>query len=889
MCKNGLSDFPKNYDPQTQDAILYEKWESAGLFRAQRRTDRKPFSISMPPPNITGQLHLGHALDNTLPDILVRMKRMQGYEACWMPGTDHASIATEAKIVEAMAKEGISKDDLTREQFLERAWAWKEQYGGQIVKQLRRLGISCDWERERFTMDPGLSRAVQQVFVHLYEKNWIYRGERMVNWCPHCRTSLSDVEVEYEDQASQLVYVRYPLESGAGALVVATSRPETMLGDVAVAVHPEDDRYTHLVGQRVRLPLTDRLIPIVADEYVKPEFGTGVVKITPAHDPNDFAVGQRHDLPVLDTFTDDGHLYDQAGVYAGMDFATARKAIVRDLEALGLVEKCENYTHSVGCCCRCGTTVEPKVSTQWFVRMEPLAKPAIEAVRRGDTQFIPERFSKIYFNWMENIRDWCISRQLWWGHRIPAWYCSDCGEIIVSLETPTQCSHCGSTNLKQDEDTLDTWFSSALWPFAGLGWLENDPDYSYFYPNDLLITGYDIIFFWVARMIFSALEHTGTVPFRDVLLHGIVRDAQGRKMSKSLGNGIDPIEVMDRYGADALRYSLIQGNATGMDQRFQEEKLEAGRGFVNKIWNATRFVLQYFPEHFDPNEVHEADFADEDRWILSRLHQVIGEVTQNLERYEMGVALGKIYSFIWEEFCDWYIEMVKARLHDPHASGRQEALVVLYRVLTDSLKLLHPFMPFVTEALYQYLPGHEPSIMTSAWPVQDRRWLDPDLEEQMASLMDAIRIIRNARLKLNVPFSQKAALIVVPKTETLASAFESGLPFLQKMAAVSTLDIRNTKEGIPSNAVSGVFVGGELFIPLAELVDLQAEQARLKKEEARLQQEVGRLSGKLSNQEFVNKAPAAVVDTERRKLQQAEEMLQDVNERLSVLQKQQEE
>lgn len=883
MCESCHQGLEKNYQPQQRDQAIYAQWEANGYFKASVNPSRKPFTIVMPPPNITGQLHLGHALDNTLPDILIRMKRMQGYEACWMPGTDHASIATEAKIVEAMAREGQTKASLGREAFLKRAWDWKAEYGGRIVSQLRRLGVSCDWSRERFTMDETLTRAVYYVFKRLYDKGLIYRGERMVNWCPHCRTTISDVEVEYEDQASHLTHLRYPLEDGSGYLVVATTRPETLLGDTAVAVHPEDSRYQHLIGQRVRLPLANRLIPIIADEYVKPEFGTGVVKITPAHDPNDFAVGQRHQLPVIDTFTDDGHLYDQAGAYAGMTLLQARQAMIADLQAQGLVERIEDYTHAVGCCSRCATTVEPKVSTQWFVKMKPLAEPALEVVRQGKTRFVPERFSKIYFNWMENIRDWCISRQLWWGHRIPAWYCEDCGEVIVS-ETPVKvCPHCQSERLHQDEDTLDTWFSSALWPFAGFGWPDQTPEMDYFYPTDVLVTGYDIIFFWVARMIFSAVEQTGQTPFETVVLHGIIRDAQGRKMSKSLGNGIDPLEVIDEYGADALRYSLVQGNSPGNDFRFQTDKVEAGRAFLNKIWNATRFVLMHFPADFDPQAADPSRYLAEDRWILSRLQRVIGEVTQNLERYEIGVALAKVYSFIWEEFCDWYIEMAKARLHDPAAEGRAEALAVLHHVLTDALKLLHPFMPFVTEELYQHLPFHEETILRSAWPTVNEAWLDDDLEERMHGLMEAIRTIRHIRLNLNVPFSQKAGLIVIPKSKRLAADFEAGLPYLQKMAAVSTLELRDSKEGIPTNALSGVFDGGELYIPLEELVDLEQERARVQKEQEKAVQDFQRLAAKLANEAFVAKAPAQVVEVERKKLEKAKARLQDLEERLAAL------
>lgn len=883
MCEKCRHELPKNYNPQEADRRIYADWENNGYFRAVIDAERQPFTIVMPPPNITGQLHLGHALNNTMQDIIIRYKRMQGYVACWMPGTDHASIATEAKIVEAMAKEGISKADLTRDQFLERAWQWKKEYGGCIVSQLRRLGVSCDWDRERFTMDDGMSAAVNRVFVNLYNKGLIYRGERMVNYCPYCTTSISDAEVEYEDQATKLCHVRYPLADGDGYLIVATTRPETMLGDTAVAVHPDDERYKHLIGKEVILPLVNRKIPIVADEYVKMEFGTGVVKITPAHDPNDFEVGRRHNLPIIDTFTDDGHLYAAAGKYAGMDFMTARRAMLEDLAKLDLIEKMEDYTHAVGTCYRCHTNVEPKVSLQWFVKMPPLAEPALQAVRDGSIKFVPERFSKIYYNWMENIKDWCISRQLWWGHRIPAWYCAACGKTTVSETEPKVCAHCGATELHQDPDTLDTWFSSALWPFAGFGWPEKTDDLKYFYPTDVLVTAYDIIFFWVARMIFSALAQTEQPPFHTVLIHGLVRDSQGRKMSKSLGNGIDPLGVIDRYGADALRYSLIQGNSQGNDFRYQEEKVEAGRAFVNKIWNATRFVLMNFPKDYtgkhDPSK-----FLPEDAWILSRLQQVIGEINQNMDKYELGIALAKIYNFIWEEFCDWYIEMVKPRMNDAAAPSRDEAFYVLNEVVTAVLKLLHPFMPFVTEELYKSLPLSEPTIMLSKWPQVQPDLIKPELEEQMSGLMDAIRQIRNLRLKLNVPFSHKAALIIVPQKRETGEVFAQGLGYLQRMAAVSTLTVKDSKEGIPASAVTAVFAGGEIFIPLQELVDIEQETLRLQKEEEKLLQEVKGFELKLNNEGFVSRAPAKVVEGERAKLAKAAAMLANVRERIKALQ-----
>ncbi len=873
---------PKAFDPAEAEARLYKRWTDAGLFHPEPDPSKKPFTIVIPPPNITGQLHMGHALNNTLQDILVRAKRMQGYAALWVPGADHASIATEAKIVERMAQEGLTKQDLGRERFLERAWAWKREYGGRIMEQLRRLGSSCDWERERFTMDEGLTKAVNEVFIRLYEKGLVYRGERIINWCPKCLTSISDAEVEFEEREGRFWHLKYPFEDGSGSVVVATTRPETMLGDTAVAVNPEDERYAGLVGKTLVLPLMDRRIPLVADAYVDKEFGTGAVKITPAHDPNDFEVGLRHDLPVIDVMTDDAHMSAAAGKYAGLDRYEARKRVLEDLEALGLVAKVEPHRHNVGSCYRCDTTVEPRVSLQWFVRMEPLAQPAIEAVRDGSTEFVPDRFAKTYFNWMENIRDWCISRQLWWGHRIPAWYCA-CGETIVARVAPAACPKCGGTHLRQDEDTLDTWFSSALWPFSTLGWPEDTADLRYFYPTDVLVTAYEIIFFWVARMIFSGLEFMGRTPFRHVLIHGIVRDDQGRKMSKSLGNGIDPLEIIDRAGADALRFALVSGTALGIDQRLSDEKIEAGRNFVNKIWNAHRFVLMNFEDDLDFAGVDPARFTTEDRWILSRFNAVSGEVAANLEKFETGLALGKIYGFLWEEYCDWYIEMAKARLADKEAPARLEAQYVLNFVLCGAMQLLHPFLPFVTEEVYQDLIHAPGSIVASAWPVPDPALARPDEERRMSVLMDAVRALRTLRAGMGVPPSRKAALIVVSADAETRSVFEAGEGLLARLAAAASVEVRATSEGIPSTAVAAVFGGGELFVPLADLVDLAKERERLAKERERLDGEIARAEAKLANAEFAAKAPAKVLDAERAKQATYLEMRAAVLARLAAL------
>jgi valyl-tRNA synthetase len=876
----------KNFEPAEHETKLYQNWQAQGFFKPDENPDKPAYTIVIPPPNITGQLHMGHALDNSLQDLLIRLKRMQGYAALWLPGTDHASIATEARIVEKMRQEGVTKDDIGRDAFLERAWAWKKEYGGRIIEQLKRLGASCDWGRERFTMDEGLSRAVTEVFVNLYKKDLIYRGERIINWCPTCLTSISDAEVEYTEQEGRFWYLRYPLADGSGELILATTRPETLLGDTAVAVHPDDDRYSHLIGQTVILPLMNRPIPIIADSYVERDFGTGVVKITPAHDPNDFEVGLRHDLQIINVLTEDAHINENGGAYAGLDRMAARKQIVKDLADGGYLVKTEPHKHNVGACYRCRTVVEPRISFQWFVRMQPLADPAIEAVVQQQTRFVPERFEKIYFNWMENIRDWCISRQLWWGHRVPAWYCQDCGEITVAASTPECCEKCGSTALRQDEDTLDTWFSSALWPFSTLGWPDKTEDLKRFYPTSVLVTAYDIIFFWVARMIFSALEHTGTVPFHTVLIHGIIRDSEGRKMSKSLGNGIDPLELIDAYGADALRYALIHGNAPGNDQRFQQEKIEAGRNFINKIWNAFRFTVMNFDEEMDFSQVSVADFTLEDRWILSRLQTLKADVTAHLDKYEFGIALAKITSFIWEEFCDWTIEMSKPRLSGSLGSqSRLTAQYILNLVLIEAMQLLHPFMPFISETVYQHLEHTPGSIMVSAWPKPVPHWQFPQAEQAMGSLMAAIREIRNIRTGMQVAPSRKVNLIVVAQDEQTRRYFSEGEPYLQRLAGIAGVKAQADKTGIPLTAVAAIFDGGAAYMPLADLIDLDQEMERLNKERENLIRELERVAAKLGNQQFVSKAPEKVVLAEKEKMARYQEMLASTEERLLLLQK----
>ena len=873
----------KVYEPAGVETRIYKNWEDKGYFKGVADPAKKPFTIVIPPPNITGQLHMGHALDNTLQDILIRFKRMQGYAALWLPGTDHASIATEAKIVDALAKEGLTKEEIGREEFLKRAWAWKEQYGGRIVQQLRSLGASCDWSRERFTMDEGLSAAVLEVFTRLYKKGLIYKGERITNWCPHCNTSISDIEIEYKEDDGFFWHIRYPYADGSGSLTIATTRPETLLGDTAVAVNPEDEKYKDLIGKMLILPLVNKEIPVIADDYVELGFGTGAVKITPAHDPNDFEVGKRHNLPVIRIMDDRGFINENGGKYQGMDRYEARKAIVKDLEEAGLLVKVEPYKHNVGHCQRCGTVVEPFVSNQWYVKMEPLAKPAIEAVRSGKIQFVPERFSKTYYNWMENIQDWCISRQLWWGHRIPAYYCAECGHITVSKETPDACEKCGCQKLTQDPDTLDTWFSSALWPFSTLGWPDKTDDLAYFYPTDVLVTGYDIIFFWVARMIFSACEQMGEIPFKYVLFHGLVRDSEGKKMSKSLGNGIDPLEVISKYGTDALRFSLTTSNSPGNDQRYLQEKVEAARNFANKIWNATRFVLLNFDEEPDFSKVDPDKFTMADKWILSACNNLVKEVTENLEKFELGVALSKVYDFVWDNYCDWYIEIVKPRLFDAENPTRLEAQFVLNEVLVKCMKLLHPFMPFVTEEIYQSLYKDAESIMISKWPEFEEKYVYAQDEADMAYVIDAIRQIRNIRHEMNVPMSKKAQLIAVTTDASKAAVLQAAEPLLKTLAACSALTVQEDKTGISDDAASVALENAQLYIPLEELIDIQKEIERLAKEKENLEKELKRVSGKLSNEGFMAKAPANVIAEERAKLDKYTSMYESVEERLRVM------
>ncbi len=846
----------KVYNPAAVEDRTYDFWLKGKYFHAEVDQKKKPYTIVIPPPNITGQLHMGHALDETLQDILIRWKRMQGYSALWLPGTDHASIATEAKIVEAMRKEGLTKDDLGRDGFLERAWAWKEKFGGRIIEQLKKLGTSCDWDRERFTLDEGCSKAVREVFVRLYEKGLIYRGERIINWCPHCLTSISDAEVDYSEKDGNFWHLRYPITDGSGYIELATTRPETLLGDTAVAVHPEDERYKDLIGKTVTLPLVGREIPVVADTYVEMDFGTGVVKITPAHDPNDFEVGLRHNLEVINVMTDDAHINELGGKYCGMDRYEARKAIVADLEEGGFLVKVEPMKHNVGSCYRCSTVVEPRVSKQWFVKMQPLAEPAIDVVKNGEIKLIPSRFEKTYYNWMENIKDWCISRQLWWGHRIPAWYCDECGEMIVSRTDVDVCPKCGA-KVRQDEDTLDTWFSSALWPFSTLGWPENTLDLKYFYPTSTLVTGYDIIFFWVARMIFSGLEYTGKAPFNTVLFHGIVRDAQGRKMSKSLGNGIDPLEEIEKYGADALRFTLATGNTPGNDMRYSAERVEASRNFANKLWNAARFVLMNLDEN-EPAPHIPSDLALEDKWVLSKFNNVVKEVTENLDKFEIGLAVSKLYDFIWDIFCDWYIELTKVRLNGDDESKAATARGVLVYILSNTLKLLHPFMPFITEEIWQALPHEGETIMTSSWPCACD-CLDFAAEEtDFQKVMDVIKAVRNRRAEMNVPPSKKAKLYI--STESKDTFSKCGV-FMTRLASASEVEV---VDGVDvDGAVRVVTTDAVVQIPMNELVDFAKELERLTKELAAAEKDRDFFGAKLNNEAFVSKAPAHVVDAQR--------------------------
>ncbi len=868
----------KVYDPKEVEGRIYAQWEQNGCFRGKADPDKKPFTIVMPPPNVTGQLHMGHAMDATMQDILIRFKRMQGYAALWVPGTDHAGIATQIKVEEELrTKEGLTRYDLGREKFLERVWAWKEKFGNRIVEQQKKLGASCDWERSRFTMDEGCSKAVREVFVSLYEKGLIYKGSRIINWCPHCVTALSDAEVEYQDKPGHLWHMRYPLTDGSGYLVVATTRPETMMGDTGVAVNPNDERYKDLVGKTVTLPIMDREIPIVADDYVEMDFGTGCVKMTPAHDPNDFEVGLRHNLEVIRVLDDNGVVNADGGPFEGMDRYEARKAVVARMEELGLMERIEDYSHNVGTCYRCHNDVEPIISAQWFVKMEPLAKEAMRVVREGEVKFVPERFSKTYLNWMENVHDWCISRQLWWGHQIPVWYCADCGQMTCTREDPEVCQHCGSPSLTRDPDVLDTWFSSALWPFSTLGWPDKTADLEYFYPTDVLVTGYDIIFFWVARMIFSGCEQTKQPPFHTVLIHGLVRDAQGRKMSKSLGNGIDPLEMIDKYGCDALRFNLITGNSPGNDMRFYTERCEAMRNFANKIWNASRFLLMNLT--IDRCALPE-QLELEDKWILSKLNAVIRDVTANMESYEMGVAAQKLYDFIWDTFCDWYIELTKARLNGEDEAAKEQAQQVLCHVLTQILKLLHPFMPFITEEIWQALPHEGDFLMLQSWPAYDAALNFPEEERAMELVMDAIKAIRARRSEMNVPPSKKAELTVVTEEQAV---FTAGIPFLQRLANASQVNITAQAPASLDGLVSVVTSAAKLYIPLAELVDLEAERSRLAKEIEKAEKYLASLEKKLSNEKFVSKAPEAVVQRERDNQEKTRALIAQLRESAAAL------
>ena len=877
----------KNYNPSEIEDRLYHKWLEKKYFHAEVNRDKKPFTIVMPPPNITGKLHMGHALDNTMQDIIIRFKRMQGYEALWIPGTDHASISTEVKVTNALKEEGIDKHELGREGFLKRTWEWKKEYGGTITSQLKKIGSSCDWDRERFTMDEGCSKAVQEVFIKLYEKGLIYKGSRIVNWCPVCNTSISDAEVEHEEQAGHFWHINYPVAGEPGRFVeIATTRPETLLGDSALAVNPDDERYTDLVGKEVELPLTDRTIPIIADPYVDKEFGTGVVKITPAHDPNDFEVGKRHNLPEINILNDDATINNLGGKYAGMDRYEARKAMVADLDALGLLVRVEDHTHNVGTHDRCKTTVEPMIKQQWFVKMDELIKPAVEGVKNGDIELIPASMDKTYYNWTDNIRDWCISRQLWWGHRIPAYYCKDCGEMTVSREAVCTCPKCGSTNVEQDPDTLDTWFSSALWPFSTLGWPDKTPELDYFYPTDVLVTGYDIIFFWVIRMIFSGYEHMGKKPFGKVLFHGLVRDDQGRKMSKSLGNGIDPLEVIDKYGADALRYTLITGNAPGNDMRFYWSRVEASRNFANKVWNASRFIMMNDPDNkIKATDARPANLTDADKWILSKMNGLIKEVTENMEKYELGIAVAKLNDFIWEEFCDWYIEMVKPRLYNDADETKTAAIWTLKTVLIDALKLLHPYMPFITEEIFCNIQDEEESIMISSWPVYDEANNFAAEEKAIETIKEAVRNIRNLRADMNVAPSRKALVYIVSASEDVKNIFNNSIGFFGTLAYASEVKVQADKAGIPEDAVSTVIPDAVIYIPFAELVDIDKEIERLKKEEGRLQGEIKRCNGMLNNEKFTSKAPQAKIDEEKAKLVKYTQMLEQVTERLATLSK----
>ena len=878
----------KTYNPAAIEEKIYDRWLQKKYFHAEVDRSKKPFTIVMPPPNITGQLHMGHALDNTMQDILIRCKRMQGYEALWQPGTDHASIATEVKIINKLKEEGISKEELGREGFLEKAWEWKEEYGGRIIKQLKKLGSSADWDRERFTMDEGCSKAVEEVFCKLHEKGYIYKGSRIINWCPVCKTSISDAEVEHVEQVGHFWHIKYPVADEPGRFIeIATTRPETLLGDTAVAVHPEDERYMDLIGKNVILPLVGREIPVVGDLHADKDKGTGAVKITPAHDPNDFEVGKRHNLPEINVMNDDGTINKLGGKYAGLDRYEARKQIVADLDAQGYLCGIEDITHAVGTHDRCKTTVEPMIKPQWFVAMEEMAKPAINAIKTGELKFVPESYSKTYLHWLENIRDWCISRQLWWGHRIPAYYCDECGEIVVSKGMPSVCPKCGCTHFTQDPDTLDTWFSSALWPFSTLGWPEKTEELDYFYPTDVLVTGYDIIFFWVIRMVFSGYEQTGKAPFHTVLIHGLVRDSQGRKMSKSLGNGIDPLEVIDKYGADALRLTLITGNAPGNDMRFYWERVESSRNFANKVWNASRFMLMNFEQAAEKgisiDGVSLADLTQADKWILSKMNRLTKDVTENIDKYELGIAVSKIYDFIWEEFCDWYIEMVKPRLYNDEDKTKAAALWTLKTVLINALKLLHPYMPFITEEIFCNVQNEEESIMISKWPEYKDEWNFEEDEKAVELIKEAVRGIRNTRTGMNVPPSRKAKVFVVSESEEVRNIFENSKAFFATLGYASEVAVQSDKTGIAEDAVSVLIHQAALYMPFADLVDIDKEIERLTKEEDKMNKEIKRAQGMLSNPKFVDKAPADKVQAEKDKLEKYTQMLAQIQERLAAL------
>ena len=876
----------KTYNPKEIEPKLYEKWCENKYFHAEVDRSKKPFTTVMPPPNITGKLHMGHAFDNTLQDILIRYKRMQGYNALWIPGTDHAAIATEVKVTEQLKAEGIDKKELGREKFLERTWQWKDEYAGTIEGQLKKLGVSCDWDRERFTMDEGCSKAVEEVFIKLYEEGYIYKGSRIVNWCPVCKTALSDAEVDHEEQAGHFWHIKYPIVGTDRFLEIATTRPETMLGDTAIAVHPDDERYKDIVGKNVLLPLVNREIPIVADYYVDKEFGTGAVKITPAHDPNDFEVGKRHNLPEINIMNDDATINELGGKYAGMERYEARKAIVSDLEEQGFLVKVEDHSHNVGTHERCGTTVEPLVKQQWFVRMEELAKPAIEAISNGDLKLIPERMNKTYMNWLSNIRDWCVSRQIWWGHRIPAYYCQECGKVVVAREMPEVCPDCGCTHFVQDEATLDTWFSSALWPFSTLGWPEKTEDLDYFYPTDVLVTGYDIIFFWVIRMVFSGYAYTGKAPFHTVLFHGLIRDSQGRKMSKSLGNGIDPLEIIEKYGADALRITLVTGNAPGNDMRFYDERVEANRNFANKVWNASRFILMNM-EGKEITVPNESDLSAVDQWIISKMNTLTKDVTENMDKFELGIAVQKVYDFIWDEFCDWYIELAKYRIYhaEENPAAANSALYTLKTVLGDALKLLHPFMPFVTEEIYGALVPEEESLMMSSWPEYKESSCYPEAENIVDHMKEIIRGVRNVRAEMNVAPSRKAKTYIVCENENLCQGFEEIKESSMPLMSANEIQIQSDKSGIAEDAVSVVVADAVVYLPMEELVDFEQELERLTKEEARLTKELARVNGMLNNEKFISKAPEAKINEERAKLEKYTQMMEQVQERLKGLRK----